>query len=322
LCRACEAPDPLETGARTRTDIGTDLRSVTTAGISFSDLLFRYLSIATVMRMGADRRQGSSGDAYVLPRHPAELDRLDVQHYALREALGTNYLAPVQRPRLVVDVGAGTGQWAYDLCRKFPQALVIGLDLEPGKPGAPPNYRGVRANVLQGLPFGDDRLDFVHQRLLFSGVPVASWPTVVAELVRTVRPGGWVELVEGATQLEPVSPASDRLCGLLRRLGELRGLDSTGIVFDSLDDYLIRAGATMVTKQTAALPVGEWGGRIGSLMASDMRALFTRLGPAFDAALGVPAADSEDLVRDAQEEWEEHHTTYSFAVAYGQKPRG
>ena len=273
------------------------------------------------MRMCAEQGQASAGDAYVLPRHPAELDRLDVQHYALREALGTNYLAPVQGPLLVLDVGTGTGQWAYDLCRKFPRALVIGLDLEPSKGGAPPNYRGVRANVLQGLPFEDDALDFVHQRLLFSGVPVRSWPTEVAELVRTVRPGGWVELVEGATQLDPVSPASERLCGLLRRLGELRGLDSTGIVFDSLDDYLIRAGATMVTRQTAALPVGECGGRIGSLMASDFRALFTRLGPGFNAALGVPAAETEDLVRDAQEEWEEYHTTYSFAVAYGQKPR-
>jgi SAM-dependent methyltransferase len=273
------------------------------------------------MRMCADGGPAPAGDAYVLPRHPAELDRLDVQHYALREALGTNYLAPVQQPLLVVDVGAGTGQWAYDLCRKFPQALVIGLDLEDSKSGAPPNYRGVRGNVLQGLPIRDDRIDFVHQRLLFSGVPVRSWPAVVADLVRAVRPGGWIELVEGATQLEPVSPASDRLCGLLRRLGGLRGLDSTGVVFDSLDGYLVRVGATMVTRQTAALPVGEWGGRIGSLMGSDMRALFTRLGPAFEAALGVPAAETEDLVRDAQDEWEQHHTTYSFAVAYGQKPR-
>ncbi len=36
--------------------------------------------------------------AYVLPRHPAEVDRLDVQHYALREALGTNHLASVEGP--------------------------------------------------------------------------------------------------------------------------------------------------------------------------------------------------------------------------------
>jgi hypothetical protein len=144
---------------------------------------------------------------------------------------------------------------------------------------------------------------------------------VVTDLVRTVRPGGWVELVEGATRLDPLSPASDRLAGLLRRLAASRGLDSTGIVFDSLDAYLIRAGATMVTRQTAALPVGNWGGRIGSMMASDMRALFARLASTFTAAFGVPAEECEDLLRGAEEEWEQHHSTYSFAVAYGQKPR-
>ena len=270
--------------------------------------------------MSADR-EPASGDAYVLPRHPAELDRLDVQHYALREALGANYLAPVGRPARVLDVGTGTGQWVYDLCRKFPEALVVGLDLEPSKPGAPANYASLRANVLDGLPFMDDRFDFVHQRLLFTGVPLNAWPGLVAELVRTARPGGWIELVEGATRLEPVSPASDRLSGLLKHLGAARGLDATGAVFDSLDAHLVRAGATMVTKQTAALPVGEWGGRIGSLMASDMRALFTRLAPGFAAACGVPTSETEDLVLAAQREWERHHTTYSFAVAYGQKPR-
>jgi hypothetical protein len=271
--------------------------------------------------MSADRETSSTGDAYLLPRHPAELDRLDVQHYALREALGANYLAPVGRPGRVLDVGTGTGQWAYDLCQKFPEALVIGLDLEASKPGAPANYVGLRANVLEGLPVGDGRLDFVHQRLMFTGVPVDSWPAVVADLVRTVRPGGWVELVEGATRLDPASPASDRLTGLLRQLAASRGLDSTGIVFDSLDAYLIRAGATMVMKQTAALPVGDWGGKIGSMMATDMQALFTRLAPAFTAAFGVPTAECEDLVRCAREEWEQNQSTYSFAVAYGQKRR-
>src|SRR5205823_5247718 len=35
---------------------------------------------------------------YLLPRHPDEIDRLDIQHYALRETLGANYLAPVGQP--------------------------------------------------------------------------------------------------------------------------------------------------------------------------------------------------------------------------------
>src|SRR2546422_1102213 len=94
--------------------------------------------------------------AYMFPRHPSEVDRLDLQHFALREVLGSNHIAPVARPSRILDVGCGTGQWAVDLCHKFPQALVVGLDMEASKPQRAENYRFVRGNLLQGLPFQND----------------------------------------------------------------------------------------------------------------------------------------------------------------------
>jgi len=66
--------------------------------------------------------------------------------------------------------------------------------------------RFVRANLLQGLPFADDRFDFVHQRALAWAVPVRSWPVLVQDLVRVAAPGGWVELVEGQAEFEPAAP--------------------------------------------------------------------------------------------------------------------
>src|SRR2546429_5693288 len=109
---------------------------------------------------------------YLFPRHESEIDRLDVQHYALREALEGNYVAPLRRPARILDVGCGTGQWAYDLCAEFADSRVVGLDLATAKPGAPPHFAMVRGNLLDGLPFRDDSFDFVHQRLLAaSGVP-------------------------------------------------------------------------------------------------------------------------------------------------------
>src|SRR5215467_77642 len=139
-----------------------------------------------------DSDASSQNVRYLLPRHPGEIDRLDIQHYALRETMGANFLAPVESPQRLLDVGCGTGQWGFEACHQFPEALVLGLDLVAGKPDRPARYHWVKANLLQGLPFVHDQFDFVHQRLLVTGVPLASWPQVVAEFARVTRPGGWV----------------------------------------------------------------------------------------------------------------------------------
>src|SRR5262249_50679626 len=137
------------------------------------------------------------GVPYPVLHHPTEIDRLDLQHYALREVVGGNHLAPVPRDATaVLDVGSGTGQWGFELCQELPRATVVGLDLAVANPARSPRFRWVRGNVLQGLPFASGRFDYVHQRLLFLAIPVADWPAAVRELVRVTRPGGWIELVE------------------------------------------------------------------------------------------------------------------------------
>lgn len=270
--------------------------------------------------VAAADRAGRADIAYFLPHRAVEIDRLDVQHYALRAALGADYVAPLGHPAEILDVGCGTGQWAYELCVEFPAALVVGFDLQPSKRPWPPGYRCVQGNLLQGLPFRDDRFDFVHQRAMISGIPVQSWPTVCRDLVRVVRPGGWVELVECPPWFESAGPLTSRVCGMLQRILLARGLDSAGTVVASLDDHLSRSGLADIGKRALDLPVGEWGGRVGSLMATDCRALFFRLAPAFEGALGIGGHEYREMISAMQQEWEQHHTTYRFQFAVGRKP--
>jgi SAM-dependent methyltransferase len=256
----------------------------------------------------------------MLPRHDSEIDRLDVQHYALRGALDGNYLAPLGRPAAILDVGSGTGQWGYDLCAEFPEAAVVGLDLVPGKAGArPANYRFVRANALQSLPFAGGSFDFVHQRLMVTALPLPMWPAEVADLLRVTRPGGWVELVEGGDQIEPKGPATGRMFELASQLAASYGLDTSRSVCDLLDTYLRDAGAAAVERQDVAVPIGEWGGRVGSLMASDFRSTFKGLCGTFETRFGLPAAVCQELLRAMQEECEAFHTRYTFTFAFGRR---
>ena len=265
-------------------------------------------------------RRASGDIAYVVPRQPAEIDRLDVQHYALRAALRGNYVAPVEEPSRILDVGSGTGQWGHDLSDEFPDAVVVGLDVVPGKPQPPPNYRYVRANLLQGLPFADDTFDFVHQRLMLSAIPGADWQPLIQEMARVTRPFGLIELAEIGDRMEPRGPATADIWRLAARLGDLYGLDSTGTVVASLDRYLRDAGLVEVERHHVALPMGQWGGEIGSMMASDFRMLFTVLTDVFEARLGVPAAETGELLGAALQECEGYRTNAIIAFVHGRQP--
>jgi SAM-dependent methyltransferase len=257
---------------------------------------------------------------YLLPRHPAEIDRLDVQHYALLEALGTNHLAPVEAPRRILDAGCGSGQWGFDLCAEFPEARVVGIDLVPGKDRRPRRYSFVKANLLSGLPFRDARFDYVHQRFLVAGMPLATWPSEVAELARIAAPGGWVELVECSMGLDPAGPATVRVRDLMMGLAGSLGLDTGQVVHDSIDTYLREAGLVDVHRHELSLPVGDWGGRIGQLMATDARAGLTRACEVLHAHSRLSPEEGVDLIQTASAELEQYQSALACVVAIGRKP--
>ncbi|GER85073.1 hypothetical protein KTAU_37090 [Thermogemmatispora aurantia] len=263
---------------------------------------------------------------YLLPKDLGEANRLDFQHYVLRAILRGNYLAPIQQPRRILDVGCGTGQWAFELAQQFPQAEVVGLDLEPTSAKAitpPANYRFVQGDALKGLPFEDETFDFVHQRFLWLAIPLRAWPGLVQELARLTAPGGWVELVEfgtGTADFTPAGPATQRYLHLAGQLAALRGLDTEGVIMRSLDRYLRDAGLVSVQSQSFEVPLGQWGGRLGSLLALDFRESSKGLSGAIAARFQISEQEVLDLIEAAVGEFDEFHTCYRLAVAYGNKP--
>ncbi|CAG8758434.1 17571_t:CDS:2 [Racocetra fulgida] len=133
------------------------------------------------------RRYTTQNKIYSLPNDHEEHSRLNLQHIVLRLVWNDNFFAPVehllnQEDTKVLDVG-------------YSKAKFIGVDISLVQPGLdkPKNVEFMEGNVLERLPFDDNTFDYVFQRLLIIAIPAKEWPSVINELVRVLKPGGYLE---------------------------------------------------------------------------------------------------------------------------------
>jgi ubiquinone/menaquinone biosynthesis C-methylase UbiE len=280
--------------------------------------------------LGGRRRLAAS--PYLLPSDEKEINRLDFQHYLLRYALQGNYSAPIDTlprgyPDSILDVGCGTGRWALEMAAQFPGANVVAVDLSPlpdeRAPNAehrPDNFTFVQADVLRGLPFADATFEYVHQRLLFLGIPALLWPGVVREVVRVAQPGGWVELAEGGVT-EGGGPTIAMFAEWAASLSAQRGIDLRQGA--RIGAFLRDAGLHDVTERRVDVPIGraERAARhVGQMMATNFLAGLEGLRPAIVGQGLATAAEFDAGMATVRQELERYRCVQPFYVAHGRRP--
>ncbi|KAL8669286.1 MAG: hypothetical protein Q9168_006118 [Polycauliona sp. 1 TL-2023] len=150
------------------------------------------------------RRYHSYRDgAYWGPNDETHNDQQDIAHHAWRLALNHKlYLAPVQNPERILDVGTGTGIWAIEMAELFPDAQVVGTDLSPIQPTwVPPNCIFEVDDVTMEWTYRKESFDFIHSREMFGSI--ADWDEYFRQCYLHLKPGGCVEALERGVQ--PVS---------------------------------------------------------------------------------------------------------------------
>ncbi|CAO3573013.1 unnamed protein product [Mortierella alpina] len=262
---------------------------------------------------------------YMLPNDLTESDRLDAQHYIVRYCFQGNYNVKLDRTAQlkILDVATGTGVWALEMAQEFPTAEVHGVDISPMYPTAktsdkpiPSNCHFRLCNVLDGLPYPDNYFDFVYQRLLVYAFTPAQRKQVNVELLRVLKPSGYVQLVESDGLIYNPGPTTATVNALSLDTPRKKSVDPTDV--QRLKPGLKRAGFAHVNSFCIALPVGDWGGLLGQLSRQNMHGLATIW---LRGELGRQTLEEcEGTLAEMDKECEQLQSFYRVWLVVGQKP--
>ncbi|KXN90350.1 3-demethylubiquinone-9 3-methyltransferase, partial [Leucoagaricus sp. SymC.cos] len=130
------------------------------------------------------------------------LQRLNLQHLIWTKLIGGLYpsdLADVIERRLssnadseVLDIGCGTGIWAFEMSTRFPKIRVTGLDITDWNHSCstlPQNYQFMQCDISKGLPQKfSARFDLIQCRTVLQHLTHPQ--RLVDEMAWCLKPGG------------------------------------------------------------------------------------------------------------------------------------
>ncbi|KAI9759715.1 MAG: hypothetical protein M1840_003100 [Geoglossum simile] len=240
---------------------------------------------------------------------------------------GKLFLAPIQKPQKVLDIGTGT---AIEFANKFGAASVIGTDLSPIQPTwVPQNVEFIVDDAEADWAFKPD-FDFIHVRTLGTGI--RDMERLLEQCYKHLKPGGWVELQDGEARpsTDDGSLTSDHaLWKWVDHLEKASIQAGRKISIAPVQKCLITgAGFNNIKEEVYKTPIGTWPKRvdlkeIGKYtkavllegLDSYSLALFARVLEWELARVHLLLAEVRNDLKDPK-----IHAYYRLHFTYGQKP--
>ncbi|KAJ3089909.1 hypothetical protein HK100_007620 [Physocladia obscura] len=258
---------------------------------------------------------------YVLPADADEQTRLNVQHFIFRAAfeqlsywavsfLFTDIICPAVRTLLlesrrpkILDVGCASGFWLRCVKRDFQFAECYGVD--------------ILSSNTQNLDVEDSTFDFVHQRAVGLGIPSSQSVSVLKELMRVTKPGGWIELVELDSVLYNPGPFSTMFIASLYDSLQERGLNSLNAT--DLTWCVQQVAKNTMNQETITrhIPVG-WGSELGRLNGANVKAFMLGMEDWLHKTMQLSREEYRNLVEDCSMEWADQKTFAQTTAVYFQ----
>ncbi|KAJ3260591.1 hypothetical protein HDU77_001279 [Chytriomyces hyalinus] len=268
---------------------------------------------------------------YFLPSDMQEQTRLDLQHHMLVMLFKDLIICtPVKeimtkKSTKVLDVGCAMGTWLDAVYRIYLNPEYHGVDIadELNQWEKMSMAKCIFGNVLEGLPYEENTFNFVHQRLLFTGVPKTKWPAVIAELARVTKSGGWIQLLEYDVVTYRQGPASKALGGTFAAMLDKRGMDihAGSNLVRYMNEASSNSGGSMsltnISQKTVSCPIG-WGGKVGELFAQDSEKALQSMKAFLPKIMGLTNEAYDALVKENMAECGRNQSFGNFTCVYAQ----
>ncbi|CAG8563655.1 18676_t:CDS:2 [Acaulospora morrowiae] len=227
------------------------------------------------------------GVDYFLPNDEEEVSRLDLQHKLVRYAWEGNFTAPMHK-RLsegncrVLDVGCGSGAFIMDLAEDYPKNSYVGIDISDTFPG-----------------------ESVH----------VQWKEkVIPELLRVLKPGGWIELMEFDLIWFSLGPKT----GQVTKIDQLQKRGISIIMSTRIAELLKESNVQNMQIISKSLPIGPWGGKLGELLYKSHIQVVT---PVMERLVKSVKMTIEEYLEISTRETDEHKTYAMSHRIFGVKPQ-
>lgn len=264
-----------------------------------------------------------------------EAGRLHRQGYSLDDWLGT-LPEDVTLPAgaRVLDLASGTGTWAMKVARTHPSAQVLGVDrsrhmmnLARTQAHHLKNCTFQQMDIMEHpLPLPDTTFDVVHMRLIFSFQTPTTWPALLQECARLLKPGGVLISTEVDILLD-YAPMTEKYLLLIYTKMRAEGRLFPGIgchngALPMQTDLIRGAGMQQIQRQMVSLDE-SYGTPLYKESMDDILSLFKLIQPyLFKAPHATDQAELERLFALSKQEMESpsFRSLGLFQTVWGRKP--
>ncbi|CAG8638359.1 172_t:CDS:2 [Ambispora gerdemannii] len=254
-------------------------------------------------------------------------NRKEPNHMIMKHIWKSNYSAPIKMQLFegglkVLDVGCGTGIWLDEMAAENPRSTFTGMDVNSSlfklenKNG---NAGFFVYNLLDGLPFGDNTFDYIHQSFLNLYLTEKQWKeTVIKELVRVCKPGGYIELIESDLQYINAGETTHNLNRSFRSAYKRRGINPVmcGHLIRLLEETNVM---TNVTIEERHIPLGSRKGSISKMATEGIIKSLYSARNVLSRLMKITPEEYDKLCKTIGEEYDENKTKIPTCRILGQK---